>query len=157
MENNDTAEILEFSKIEETIKCICSEEMQKSGPTDPGLFDRLTKELLAAGIKVDAGLTLTARAESPNVVAVFEDDSDEKSYVEIEDRDAFIYPYDEGVLVELVTIHDFADTGLTREDLACLRYLERDGERFYDESDINILFSRKQLAKAGMAATVAGP
>jgi len=136
-------------KFYESIRVICFEEFQVSSTTDPDLFDRITAQLAAAGVSIDPTLTKKARAESPNVVAVFNEGAELKSYVEIEDRDAFIYPYDGGILVELVTVRDFEDTGLTQDDLSCLRYLERDGERFYDESDINILFSRKRLSDAG--------
>ena len=45
------------------------------------------------------------------MIVVSNDDSDEKSYVDIEDRDALIFPYDKGVLVELVAVGDFEDTG----------------------------------------------
>lgn len=137
----------------QTIKEICSQEIQGSSPTDPALFDRITAQLVATGVEVDQAMTTAARAESPNVVAVFIEGPDEQSYIEIVGGDVDIYPYEAGeVLVELVTfsqIQDYFDNPpITLEDLAGLRHLERDGLKVYDEADISFLSETKTKERA---------
>lgn len=130
------------------IKTICSQEIQGSSPTDPVLFDRITSQMVAAGIEVDHAMTQAARAESPNVVAVFTEGPDEQSYIEIVGGEIDLYPYEASeILAELITfsqIQDYYDNPpITLEDLAGLRYLERDGQKLYDEGDIDLLSARK--------------
>ena len=89
----------------QTIKGICSQEIHGSSPTDPALFDHITAQLMAAGVEVDQAMTTVARAESPNVVAVFVEGPDDQSYIEIVGCEAGIYSYEPGtMLAELVTV-----------------------------------------------------
>jgi len=136
-------------KFYESIEVICFEELRISSPKDPGLFDRITARLASAGVAIDPTLTLKARAESPNVVAIFNEGAELKSYVEIENRDAFIYPYDGEILIERVTTLDFADFGLTLEDLSCLCYLEREGKGSMTRATSISFFRRSDLTAAG--------
>jgi len=138
----------------QTIKGICSQEIQGGSPTDPALFNRITAQLGAAGIEVDQVMTAAARAESPNIVTVFTEWPDEQAYIEIVGDEVDVYPYEAGeVLAELVTfsqIQDYYnDPPITLEDLADLRHLERDGLKFYDESDINSLSEAKTTERKG--------
>lgn len=144
----------------EIVDEICEREIKAHSPTEPGLFDRITDLLAAAGVKIDQAATAKARTESPNVIAVFqgnEDAPEEMDYIEVLGQDVTIWGYHGDTNTELLTLaqvmHYYDEPGVNLEDLAGLRYIERDGEKLYDETDLQSISDRKTAeAKARMEA-----
>jgi hypothetical protein len=135
----------DFSKVEAT----CLRMLQENAPTDPTLFDRITNQLAAAGVEIDLNATAKARTESPNVVAVFKaGDSDEQDYIEILDGETTIWGYNGEIQAELLSFpqiqHYYNELPISQEDLKGLRFIERDGQKFYDEADLQLLSQRKE-------------
>ena len=128
--------------IYERAQAICLLMIRRNVPTDPTLFDRIINQLDAAGVDIDRDATAKARAESPNVVAVLKGEEGlpgERDYIEILGEDPVIWRYSGEIQAELLTAkqvsHYYADPPVTLEDLAGLRFIERDGEKLYDEAE----------------------
>ena len=130
---------------------ICTLEIQASKPTDPALFDRITGRLAVAGVSIDQDATASARTESPNVIAVFaweEEGEHGLFYIEEIDGEIEIYDYHGKVDAYLVSLEKYADSygdeiAITQADVAVLRFIERDGQRWFSDSDIDTIHARK--------------
>ena len=137
----------------ETVERICLQMLEENSPTDPTLFDRMTNQLAAAGVEIDQAATARARTESPNVIAVFKggENPAELDYIEVLEGEATIWGYSGEVQAELLSVkqiqHYYEDTPITAADLAGLRYIEKDGQRFYDEADLIPISKRKTEEK----------
>ena len=132
----------------EKVEDICLRMLQDSEPTDPTLFDRITNQLISAGVIIDQSATAKSRAESPNVVAVFESgEGDERDYIEVIGREATIWGYSGEIQAELLTLqqvqHYYEDPPITLKDLADLRFIEREGQKLYDEADLSVISEKK--------------
>ena len=142
----------------EKVESICAKMLSENSPTDPTLFKRIIHQLVNAGITIDHIATAKARAETPNVVAVFKGgDSDEETpedwdYIEVLGGEAIIWGYDGGDFqAQLLTAeqisHYYEDPQVTVADLEGLRYLERKGVRLYDEADITVISERMKAER----------
>jgi len=138
---------------------ICTRMLKENAPTDPTLFERITNQLAAAGVEIDRAATTKARAESPNVIAVFKsEDSDEGlDYIEVLDGEATFWGYSGEIQTALLTeeqIHnDYDDPAITQGDLACLRFIERDGQKLYDEADLTAISEKKEKESSARRET----
>jgi len=113
-------------------------------------------------VEVNQAATAKARAESPNVVAVFRaEDQDELDYIEAIGGEVTLWGYGGEIQAELLTAkqiqHHYDEPPITPEDLAGLRFLERDSVRLYDETDIHRLSTRKSRWEALRNLTLALP
>jgi hypothetical protein len=129
--------------------------LQENAPTDPTLFDRITNQLGAAGVEIDQEATAKARAQSLNVVAVFKaEGSGVRDYIEILSSEATIWGYNGEIQAELLSFpqiqHYYNELPISQDDLTGFRYLERDGQKFYDEADLQPRAQRKK--KSGRPA-----
>lgn len=136
--------------IYERAEAICVRMLQRNAPTDPTLFDRIINQLAAAGVEINQEATTKARTECPNVIAVFRgemDAPDEWDYIEVIDGEVATWGTRGEIQAELLTAqqaqHYYDDPPITLEDLAGLRYIERAGEKLYDECDLTLISNRK--------------
>lgn len=137
------------------VEAICKEALKGGSPTDPSLFDRITDEIAAAGLLINRDATANVRKESPNIVAVYSESQSPDSlvFLEIFGEDVGTYDYYDGVYAVLIPASKiswyYEDPELTTVDLAELRFIERDGERWYDTADLDTIATRKKAeAKA---------
>ena len=138
--------------LKDKITEICALELKASTDPDPALFDRITGQLAAAGVAIDLAATASARTESPNVIAVFElEDAGERwlNYIETIAGEVDIYEYYGKIEVELATLEKYAGYNyddyirITKADVAGLRYIERAGQPWYDENELDTIHARK--------------
>lgn len=103
---------------------------------------------------VDHAATAKAKAETPNIVAIFKGgDSDEDTpedwrYIEVLGGEATIWGYVGDFSVQLLTAqqaqHYYEDPQITVADLKDLRFIEREGGKLYDGADISVISERKK-------------
>jgi len=147
---NDTAR----SRVLDKAKDIGREALKSAPPNDPTLFDRITAQIAAAGGLIDQAATATVRTRSPNIVAVYSENQcpEELVYLEISGENIENYSYrdDDDVYVDLTPtnkVEVWYET-LTSADLAGLRFIERDGQRWYDSSDLDRKVEQKEQEKS---------
>lgn len=152
--NEDTKEVLVWNESASKRNLSSAVEaglniLKASDPSDPTLFVRITAELARAGLLIDQDATARAREESPNVVAVFSESEvpEDQVYMEIMGEAVEAFPYDGQVYAELTPASKieeyFEDPPLTSTDLARLRFIERNGERWYDSDDLDRVSAKK--------------
>jgi len=167
-----TEDGVRYQSTHDAIAEVCSAALQELGPLHPDLFGRITAALVERGVAVDHEITAAARLQSPNLVAVYRSipsEPDHLEYIQLENIQlesskegesespkvihapaCSTYAYDGEPLCTVLPLDDalrlYQAPPLQVEDLDGLRFLERDGVRWYDEEDVWQVVARKEEA-----------
>ena len=151
---------MDLESVENTEKSclkICNDVLAANPELDgAALFDAITAALPGAGVTVDVEATASLRSNHPNGVAVVDFGEGERDMIEFLQPGEFdISQYILGeeirnLLSEIEAIDRFQldEITVTTEDLAALRYVIRDGVKFYDSDDVFDLHDAKEEARA---------
>lgn len=144
-----TEEMTPYGPSYQRISEICTTALAETSRTDPGLFDVITGRLAAAGIAIARKETSKARAEYPNLVAVVQllQHDEYLEYILLEGDQFNVYPWDGEVLATLISEKEalhLSEPPLDLADLVQLRFVDRDGVKFYDEDDVCQVYERKK-------------
>ena len=135
---------------------ICTTALAETTRTAPALFDVITGRLAAAGIMIERKETAKARTEHPNLVAVvqLQQEAEYLDYILLEGEEFNVYPYDGEVLATLISEEDALnfEPPLDPADLVHLRFVNRDGKKFYDENDVCLAGERKNREREAKRA-----
>lgn len=148
---------METEDVFQKVQAICAAAAATMDATDPAAFDSLTAQLVEAGIPVDEERTRTVRELSPNAVAVFVDEDEQMNYIlwDSAGGEFNIFSYDDGLQIvgllsaeEALKRYDFDDEApLAPQDLAPLRFIVKDGIRYYDSDDVYQVQRKKEEAR----------